>query len=124
MRIRYLLTLFLLCCLACNNIKESDKAKSETKNTIEFDRIKWEKKHDKDYPYRDKMLNDLMTNYELQGVKKDSLVKLLGSPDRIDSSYLFYRIAQKRLGFFPLHTTTLVIKLANDSTVKWVRIHK
>ena len=70
------------------------------------------------------MLKDLMTNHELHGVKKDELVNLLGPPTRTDSSYLFYLIVQERFGFLTLHTKTLVIKLADDSTVTWLKIHE
>ena len=126
MQLKNLLILLFLCCLACNTEGE-EKSKSVDRGSgaeITFDKIKWATKDDIHYPYRDKMLTDLMTNYELHGVKKDSLVNLLGSPDRIDSSYLFYRIAQESLGFFPLHMTTLVIKLREDSTVQWLKIHE
>ncbi len=119
MQKRNLLSLFFLCFLACKNSGQDNQAKQE-----KFDKIKWATKEGPDYPYRDKMLNDLISNYELHGTKKDSLVHLLGSPDRSDSSYLFYRIAQERLGFFPLHTKTLVIKLTKDSSLEWRKIHE
>lgn len=76
----------------------------------------------KDYPYRKQMLDDLISNQQLKGLKKDSVFHLLGQPDRTDSNYLFYRISQKRIGFFPLQTRTLVIKFTND-TVEWRKIH-
>jgi hypothetical protein len=89
-----------------------------------FNKTKWATKDGRDYPYRDKMLKDLMTNYQLHGLKKDTLEKLLGPPDRTNNGYLYYTIAQKRLGFFPLHTKTLVFKLTTDSTVEWRKIHE
>ena len=89
-----------------------------------FDKTKWSTRDEQDYPYRDNMLNDLMTNQRLHGLKRDSLINLLGAPDRLDSSYLFYRIAQERVGSFPIHTKTLVIKLTKDSTVEWRKIHQ
>ena len=77
-----------------------------------------------DYPYRNEMLKDLVYNVALKGSKKEEVIDLLGQPDRSDSSYLFYAIAQERIGFFPLHTKTLVIKLTKDSTVEWRKIHE
>lgn len=120
----YILLLSLYC-LACNNTREekSDKADSGTKTEIKFDKTKWRTKDGRDYPYRNDMLEDLMNNQNLKGLKRDEVIVLLGQPDRIDSSYLFYMIAQKRIEFFPLHTKTLVIKLAKDSTVEWRKIH-
>ena len=35
-------------------------------NQEKFDKIKWETKYDKDYPYRDNMLNDLAYNVKLK----------------------------------------------------------
>ena len=111
-----ILILCSLCFLACKNKQDISEEK--------FDKIKWAINQDMDYPFRDKMINDLITNYKLHGIKRDSLVNLLGSPDRSDSSYLFYRIAQQRLGLIPLHTKTLVIKLDIDSSVAWRKIHE
>ena len=121
----YILACFLFC-LACTNTKEekSGEAASDRETEIEFEKTKWRKKQDKDYPFREGMLDDLISSKKLKGLKRDEIFDLLGEPDRVDSSYLFYRIAQKRIGFFPLHTKTLVIKLANDSTTNWVRIHE
>jgi hypothetical protein len=108
----------LLCCLGCKN-KEVKRDKEQ-----KFDKTKWGIQRDEAYPYRDQMLNDLMTNYELHGIRKDSVVHLLGQPNRSDSGHLFYTIAQKRFGIFPLHTKTFVIKLTKDSTVEWRKIHE
>ena len=117
-------TLFLaLCCLSCNNGKEK-KNGSDTTTAVKFDSTKWRTKTGDDYPYRDEMLKDLISNNKLKGWKKDSVLALLGQPNHTDSNYMFYRIAQQRLGFFPLHTKTLVIKLAADSTVEWRKIHE
>lgn len=113
MQIKKLLLLLLLCCVACKRVSEE-----------KFDTVKWKTKHEMDYPYRNNMLNDLMAHYELHGLKLDELVALLGYPDRSDSGYLFYTIAQERWGFFPLHTKTLVIKLTRDSAVEWRKIHE
>ncbi|WP_462254792.1 hypothetical protein [Ferruginibacter sp.] len=123
MQLNTLLLLLTIWCLSCNNGK-AKKAVSETTTAIEFDTTKWRTKDGDDYPYRDELLTYLTTNNKLKGWKKDSVLAFLGQPDKIDSNYLFYSIAQKRLGFFPLHTKTLVIKLAADSTVEWRKIHQ
>ena len=117
MQLNPLLLVLALCCIACNNDK-AKKTGSDTSTAIKFDTAKWRIKNGDDYPYRDELLKYLTTNNKLKGWKKDSVVVFLGQPDKIDSNYLFYRIAQKRIGFFPLHIKTLVIKLAADSTVE------
>jgi len=38
--------------------------------------------------------------------------------------YPYYMVDQKRLGSWPLNTKTLVIKLFDDKTVDWMRIHE
>lgn len=86
-----------------------------------FDKTKWSIKDKTDYPYRENMLQDLVYNVKLKGLKKVNILDLLGQPDRTDSNYLFYTVAQERIGALPLHTRTLVIKFIND-TVEWRKI--
>jgi hypothetical protein len=118
MQIRTLLTLFILCCLACNNTKQDE-------NQEKFDKIKWGTKNGREYPYRDKMLKDLIANGNLKGLKKDEVLDLLGQPDRTDNGHLFYTVDQEVFAnIMPLHTKSLVIKLNKDSTVEWRKIHE
>jgi hypothetical protein len=126
MQKRIYVLFILLGCLACNTTseKKSDSSDEPATTDIEFDKTKWATKDDADYPYRNQMLKDLLDNQKLKGLKRDSVLDLLGEPDRTDSSYLFYLIEQKRLKFIPLHTKTMVIKLSQDSTVNWVKIHE
>jgi hypothetical protein len=106
--------LFFLCFIACKNTTDE-----------KFDKIKWAIKRDNEYPHRDKMLNDLIANYKLKGLKKEEVVELLGAPNRTDNGHLFYTIAQETLAnILPLHTKTMVIKLTKDSTVEWRKIHE
>ena len=60
----------------------------------------------------------------LRDLKRDEILELLGEPTRVDTNYLFYRVSQKRLGLWPIHTKSMVIQLAEDSTVNWVKIHE
>jgi hypothetical protein len=114
-----LLSAIILICSCHHNDK---KAATEEK----FDKAKWAIKNEKTYPYRDKMLKDLIADRRLTGIKRDSILRMLGEPARTDSSYLFYTVAQEFLGKIPvpLHTKSLVIKFAGDSTVQWVKIHE
>ena len=105
---------------ACNNQGTQPGANLPAQK---FDAIKWRIKEGEDYPFRENMLNDLVYKVTLKGIKHDQLIQLLGQPDRVDSSYLFYRVFQMRVDFFVLSTKTLVIKLRKDSTVEWRKIH-
>jgi hypothetical protein len=117
MQIRNLLIIFLFCFTAC-------KSKS-IQHEEKFDKTKWDTKIGKQYPYRDEMLKDLMTNHLLKTLKRNEVINLLGAPTRSDSSYLFYIVAQEFIdNILPLHTKSLVIKFHKDSTVEWVKIHE
>ena len=122
MRSRILLLLFTLSCLACKNTGNDSFDKKEEK----FDKLKWAIKKENEYPYRDRMLKDFITNYKLSGLKKAAIIDLLGEPSRRDTGYLFYLVSRDFLGSFPVpfHTKTLVIKLKADSTVEWRKIHQ
>lgn len=98
--------------------------KPEVERPQKFDKEQWAVRKENIHPYRNNMLKDLMNNYDLHGVNKDSVFNLLGSPDRSDNGYLFYEINRQQIGFFTLHTKTLVIKLKPDSTVEWLKIHQ
>jgi len=96
----------------------------ETESGMAFNKEKWETKNGSNYPYRNKMVKELMDKNTLKRLKKEEVINMLGEANRTDKEYLFYEIAQERLGFFPLHTKTLVIKLSNDSTANKVMIHQ
>ncbi len=101
-----LLLLLLLFCSACSNKNEASKP--DTK----FERTKWDTKDGANYTYRNQMVNDLLKNYNWPGLKKDSVLKLLGEPDGIEENiFMLYNYEQKHLGFFPLSTKSLVIQL-------------
>lgn len=116
------LCLFLLFCIVIINAVVNVRNR-ESEKGIAFNKSQWEMKNNADYPNRNKMLKELMTSDTLKQLKKEEVIQVLGQPDRMDNAYLFYTIAQERLGLFPLHTKTLVIKI-NDSTANSVMIHQ
>jgi hypothetical protein len=102
-------------------ISEVVTANNERENGIGFNHARWRS----DSANRNKMLKDLVSNDKLKGLKKAEVITMLGQPDRMDNAYLFYQISQENIGFFPLHTTTLVIKLSDSSSiVEKVMIHE
>jgi hypothetical protein len=122
MKRRSVLLLLILSVFACKN---SDKEKQDFKPEP-FDRARWRTIEEGKYPFRNKMLADFMANYKMNGVKKDSILYLLGTPDRTDNGHLFYNISKDNFSntAFILHTKTLVVKLTKDSTVEWRKIHE
>ena len=108
---------FALFCFAC---KHKEHLKQE-----KFDKVKWAILEGGEYPYRNAMLQDLIDHYALHGLKKDSVINLLGPPTHMENSHLYYLVDQQLIAkSFPLHTKTLVIKLTKDSTVEWRKIHE
>src|SRR5258708_2572527 len=59
-----------------------------------FDKVKWTKEFDGSYPERDKMLDDLLNNQKLNGLRYWQLIDLLGKPehDKGDSCVYYYQI--------------------------------
>ena len=111
-----LLLLLLLICSACHN---KDKA---TKSDIPFERTKWDTKDDVHYTYREQMVNDLLKNYKWPGVKKDSVLKLLGEPNEIEeNTFMIYDCHQNTMGLFEFSGKSLVFELYPDNTVKLAR---
>ncbi|MCF6130277.1 hypothetical protein L1S35_11385 [Flavobacterium sp. AS60] len=119
-KIIFLLVLSLPC-LACKN---SDENNSEAQTEITFEKEKWKIQEGEDYPYRNSMLNDLVSSGRIKTLTKVEILDLLGKPNRIDNNHFFYMIAQERIQSWPLHTKTLVIKLKDDESVEWVKIHE
>ena len=58
------------------------------------------------YIYRKQMIPDLLKNYTWPGLKKDSVLRLLGEPNSIEEDiFMLYHYEQKFLvGNFPLST--------------------
>lgn len=126
MRISFLIPFLLFLCLACNSDSNEKSVTIDegTASDAKFNQAKWNTKDGSDYPYRDEMLKDVVYNDTIRTLNKDEILKLLGTPDKIVENHLYYMISQKRLGFFPLHTKTMVIKLSNDNSIEWIKIHK
>ena len=125
-------TLILLLCLSCKEDRESEAENSSAasgnisaaENSATFSPERWRIKDGFNYPYRNSMLQDLMTDEDFRSLKRPEVLQVLGEPNRIDTNYLFYRIEQKRLGLWPIHTKTMVVKFTEDSLIEWIKIHE
>lgn len=97
---------------------------SAGEDNVVFDHEKWLIKEGKDYPYREQMVEDVLHNDTIRSLSKATLIRILGEPTRENEGHMYYRIDQTRLLGWPLHTTTLVIKMENEQKVEWIRLHK
>lgn len=90
---------------------------------IAFDKSKWQvKQDDGNYAYRKQMVNDLLKNYQWNGIKRDSVERMLGKPDVYEPAedLLMYYYDNGSGSMFS-GTQSLVFELAPDSTVKKAR---
>ena len=112
----FLISFLSLIC-SCNN------KKADTNNHVKFDKVKWQTKEADAYPYRGEMLDNLIDNVNLKGIPYDSLINILGQPDRVNEGHLYYNIYNKEMFAITLGTKSFVIKLKPDSTVEWRKIY-
>lgn len=112
----FVLPLFFVICSCTSSYEELE--------SIAFEKTNWQIKKDGDYVYRAQMVQDVLYNDTIRSLNKNQIIQTLGKPDRINEDHLYYMIAQKRMGTWPLHTRTLVIKLKDDQAVDWIKLHE
>ena len=88
-----------------------------------FDKTKWNTKDEHDYLYRDRMVDKVVYNDTIRTLNKVQLLELLGKPDYTRDEHLYYRISETKIGFWTLKTKTMVIKLEEDKSIVWIKIH-
>ena len=111
--------LFITACsigvIACNPDKQG----------LKFNKSNWEVKEDWDYPYRDRMLNDLVKNHKLVGLTYGQLIDSLGPPANTgnDSGSVSYEITTRfKSDIDPTSGKNLYIKLNPESVVTSYKI--
>lgn len=126
MKGRIFLALLFVCLTACNDERPEYKVGMKIKpdSKMSFDKSKWMDKDGHDYMYRDHMLNDILYNDSIRSISKDQILDLLGVPDRNKENHLYYRIAEKRLGFWTLHAKYLVVKISEKDTIEWIKVYE
>ncbi len=105
---------------SCDNKKKEDVSATSHKN---FDKVQWQAKEGEAYPYRDELLQNLIDSVNLKNIPYDSIINILGQPDRVNEGHLYYNISRKEMGAVTLGTKSFVIKLKADSTVEWRKVH-
>ena len=123
MAIFFMLSSLFVACKADPEKPESENVQEQA-NAETFSPTKWRVKEGRDYPFREQMLEELVQDTSIRALRGDKLFDLLGEPDRRNENYLYYQLDQTRLGPWPLHTKTLVIKLKADATIEWMKVHE
>ncbi|WP_136666916.1 hypothetical protein [Flavobacterium sp. H122] len=87
-----------------------------------FDKEKWLLKENNKYTYREKMLEDLVTNVQLKGLTKKELIDLLGRSENMweTDKQLSYPILQNYDE--PPHIINLVIVIDEKDIVDYFEI--
>jgi hypothetical protein len=92
---------------------------------IKFDKRKWRTKDDMKFPFRDKMLKDLTTNYKLVGLKHNEIINLLGEPNFSDSSSFAYQLIEDYgSDIDPVYTKNLDFEFNQDSIITAFKIEE
>src|ERR1035437_6521327 len=85
------------------------------KKPEKFDRLKWKDGDGIDFPYRDGMLDDLLTNHQLKGLSYRQVRGLLDIPQGKDSLSIYYEIKVNRDTVKPVEFKNLIIYFNKDS---------
>jgi len=92
---------------------------------IKFDKSKWRTRDDMEFPYRNKMLKDLTTNYKLVGLKHSEIIELLGDPNFSDSSSFAYQVIEDYgSDIDPVYTKNLDFEFSKDSIITAFKIEE
>ena len=126
MRIHWFLLCTAITYFSCANDKEPIEGSltEEDLTHTEFVAEKWRVVKDGEFPHREGMLKDLMNDGHLRAMDQTHVIKELGPPERVNGDYVYYTVEQKRIGLFPLHTKSLVIKFQDNGPVEWMKIHE
>lgn len=114
--------LILIVSLSLFGCSNGDKQGAQQTNRV-FDAAQWQEKDENGYLYREYLYKDVLYNDTVRDLSKAELLNLLGKPDREQDNHLYYRIDEDKLGLWTMHAKTMVIKMENDTTVAWIKVH-
>ncbi len=126
MKIIVCILFIFISCIACKSDREKqlENQKNTPDKTQVFDKEKWQTKTGENYPYRDSMVNDILYNDTIRTLHRNQILELLGEPSYTRNGHLYYRITETRLGNWSVKTKTLVIKLLEDGSIVWIKLHE
>ena len=119
-----ILLFVFLSCFACKKSKKEDFEALNSQPVLELNKTNWNTKEGEKYSYRELLLDSVVYNKKIRSLGKNELLNLLGEPNRMENNHLYYTISQEKIGLWPLHTKTVVIKLSENDTITWIKVHK
>lgn len=109
----------ILLSLCCSCKDDSSKSADQ----LAFDIAKWSQKENDLYKYRSQMADEVLYNDTIRSLNRLQLVSLLGTADKEVDNHLYYELDRKKLGFWTLEASFLVVKFKDSITVEWIKIH-
>lgn len=92
-------------------------------STLPFHATQWQTQEGNTYPFRPAMADSVLYSEALRQLDSTALIQQLGPPDRTENGHLYYLIEEEKLGWFTLSASYIVIKLAEDGSVAWIKRH-
>ncbi|WP_143014102.1 hypothetical protein [Mucilaginibacter pineti] len=93
------------------------------KRTAKFDRDKWDEGDGLTFAYRPSMVDDLLQNYKLKGLKYQQVIHLLHRPQLSSTTEMTYDIDYYFKPGKPRYVKRLIISL-KDSVVTGAKIYE
>ncbi len=76
----------------------------------------------KEYPYRDRMVDDLLENYTIKGLSKKQVFDLLGETEVVDNTIYYIIFIDFGYDIDPVHTKHLEIKFNEKGIAESAKI--
>ena len=91
----------------------------ENFNAMKFDKVNWNEGYEVEAPppSRNRMLNDLVQNHKLKGLKYNEVVQMLGDPNTHDSTTFTYDIKVEHSGIDVVYIKYLEFDFSKDSVI-------
>jgi len=104
----------VLLIISCNSIEKKEK----------FYKSEWIDKDDMDYPMRDAILSDLVSNHKLKGLTYKQLIDSLGEPSNYGNNddSVYYDVVVNYGYLDPKSGKYLVLHLDKDSVVESFKV--
>jgi hypothetical protein len=102
-------------------------ALASCESNLDFDSDKWKVETGLEtYPYRERMLHDIVDNKRLGRLRYKSIIDSLGRPENyeIKNNELWYLVKIKYGTLDPVYTKHLVLTLNADSTIKSAEVRE